>query len=48
MTLIKAHRILKEHNIYWNTYFDLLYIDTKDIRLKQAIERIKTFITIGK
>lgn len=47
MTLTKAYKILKDHNVTWKDYFDLMYIDTNDIKLKQAIDRIKTFLTIG-
>jgi hypothetical protein len=48
MTLLKAHKILIEHDIYWTNYFDLVYINTSDIKVKEAINRVKTFITMGK
>ena len=47
MILKNAHKILKDHSIIWMDYFDLLYINTGDIKLRQAIDRIKTFLTIG-
>ena len=48
MTLHRANEILKEKGIKWSNYFDLIGINTKDNKLIQAIERVKTFITIGK
>ena len=47
MTLKTAFKILDQHNIVFRDYFDLIGIETRDIRLYQAIERVKTYITTG-
>lgn len=54
MSLVKAKKILENNGICWANYFDLVsvefsrdnWIGCEDI--KQAIDRIKYFITIGK
>ncbi len=48
MNLNRAFKILKKYNIKYNDYFDLIGIETYNHFVKEAIERIKTFITIGK
>ena len=47
MSLKNAFKILKSHNITFRDYFDLIGIETRDLRLYQAIERVKTYITMG-
>ena len=47
MTLKNAFKTLDDHNITWKDYFDLVGIETRDLRLYQAIERVKTYITMG-
>lgn len=48
MTLKTAYRVLQKNDIQYQDYFDLCFIDTSDIQLKQAINRVKTYITIGR
>lgn len=47
MTLKNAFKVLDEHSIIFRDFFDLVGIQTADFKLHQAIERVKTFITIG-
>ena len=48
MTLYKANKILKDNQIIYINYFDLMGIQTKDLQVMRAIERIKTFLIHGK
>ena len=48
MKIQQALKTLEKHNIHFNDFFDLVGIETRDSFLKVAIERVKTFITIGK
>lgn len=48
MSINKALKILKQNGIEYNDYFDLVGVETSDVFLKVAIERVKTFMTIGK
>ena len=48
MTLQRANKILKDNGIRWASYFDLVGINTDNDKIKQAIERVKTFLTIGR
>ena len=47
MTLKNAFKVLEDHSIVFRDYFDLVAIETRDLRLHQAIERVKTYITMG-
>ena len=48
MQIQKALKILSRHNVQFNDYFDLVRVETTDHLLRVAIERVKTYITIGR
>lgn len=48
MTIKNARSILLKRGIFYVNYFDLSNIKTNDTLLREAIDRIKTFITIGR
>lgn len=47
MKIKTALKTLREHDIKYNDVYDLMHIETKDFRLRQAIERVKTFLELG-
>ncbi len=47
MKLKIALKTLRDNEIKYKDVFDLMHIETEDFRLKQAIERVKTFLELG-
>ena len=48
MTINKARKILREAGITWGSYFDLEAVESNCEEVKLAIERVMTFLSVGK
>ena len=48
MSIHKALKILNRNGIQFKDYFDLIGVETMDVVIKNAIERVKTYIVHGK
>lgn len=48
MKLLTAIKVLKEHDVKATDYDSLMWVDcNRDDRLYQAVERMKTYFSVG-
>lgn len=48
MSINRAIKILNAHNIVYRDYFDLIGVQCLEVEVKEAVERVKTYILHGK